>query len=64
MTRAMQFCENTARSAQRPCAGFACPAAKIIMDAVSASIFAFLGRIIFVKPNFKLAVRHPMPRII
>ena len=64
MTRAMLFCENTARSAQRSCAGFACHTVKIIMDAVSASIFAFLGRIILVYSNFKLAVRHPMPRII
>ena len=43
MTRAMLFCENTARSAQRSCAGFACHTAKITMDAVSASIFALIS---------------------
>ena len=64
MMRAMQLCEHTARSAQRSCAGFACHTAKITVDAVSASIFAFPGRIIFVDPNFKPAVRHPMPRIL
>ena len=64
MTRAMLFCENTARSAQRSCAGFACHTAKITMDAVSASIFALIVRIIRVNPNSKLAVCHPMPRIL
>ena len=56
---------HTARFAQVSCARFACSentAIMMILDAVSASIFALIIRIIRVNPNSKLAVCHPMPR--